>query len=417
VIKLVQALYGMKQAGRAWNACLNEVLTTKLGFERSQADTCLYSKQGQESMIWIAIFVDDILQVSKSQQEIRQFQTQLATHFDITSDTCHWILGIHIQRDWANGTMQLSQRQYIENLLDKFNLQSMKEAPTPDTTSDHLEQSQDNEIVLSANDKFLFQQIVGALIYLSVCTRPDIANAVRAVAMRSAEPTNRHLTAAKRILRYIKGTIDHVINYSKSEHNVITAFTDASWGENKTTRKSTTGYVIKLANGPISWKSKTQSAVTLSTCEAEYTALATTVQELVYILQLTQSAKIPLESYKAYVFEDNQGAIFLANNQATTNRSKHIDIKLHFVREVLQKGHIILRYCPTNHMIADLLTKALPSIRFKHLATQVLGITKHDYVFLPDSTAGGGVSSNLVTHYHRQNPKSFVDENEGKGNS
>jgi hypothetical protein len=307
--------------------------------------------------------------------------------------------------------MQLSQTQYVDDLLAKLNLQQMNDAQTPEAVNEHLEQKQDNETVLNANDKFIFQQLVGALIYLSVCTRPDIANSVRSVAMRSAEPTNRHLTAAKRILRYVKGTRSHVITYSKELVHVIQAFSDASWAENKANRRSTTGFVIRLANGPISWKSKTQTAVTLSTCEAEYTALASTIQELVYILQLTTTAKLPLQSNKVYLYEDNQGTMFLANNQATTNRRKHIDIKLHFVREVLNKGQIVLRYCPTNQMLADILTKALPRVRFKHLATQVLGITKQDYVFIPDSTDGGGVSGSKTTNsYHQQNQDRLGDD-------
>jgi hypothetical protein len=105
--------------------------------------------------------------------------------------------------------------------------------------------------------------------------------------------------------------------------------------------------------------------------------------------------------------------MFLANNQATTNRSKHIDIKLHFVREVLNKGQIVLRYCPTNQMLADILTKALPRIRFKHLATQVLGITNQDYIFIPDSTDGGGVSGSKTTKfYHQQNQDRKVDDDD-----
>jgi hypothetical protein len=393
IIELRQALYGMRQAGREWNQHLNEAIVSKLNFTRSDADPCLYHKQTDKQNIWLGIFVDDILQVAHHKSDIEAFQREIEQHFDMTHNDDTWILGIKIERDRTENTTIMSQEHYINDMLTRFSMQDMKPVSTPDTVGEHLEQTCETDAKLDSNGKFLFQQIVGGLLYLSICTRPDIANSVRAVATHSAEPTQKHLTAAKRIMRYIKGTKTETIKFTKTDNNIVIGFVDASWAEDRSNRRSTTGYIFKLAQGPISWRSKQQNSVTLSTCEAEYMALAHAVQEAIHILQLINSAKLEVQQHKIYLLEDNNSAIFLANNPSTTARTKHINIKVHFVREVIKRGQIVLRHCPTDKMIADILTKALPRIKFKDLATQVLGIKAHEYVFIPDCNIAGGVSS------------------------
>lgn len=218
-----------------------------------------------------------------------------------------WILGIKMERDKANGITTLSQTQYIKD----------------------LEVDRSDDVKLDLNGKFLYQNIVGALIYVSVCTRPDIANAVRQVAMRSAEPTARHLTATPR----------------------------------PTTKPTTSLLDLLTRVGPKIGRPADQqqdTSVTLSSCEAEYTALSQAAQEALHLIC------------------DNQGAKFIASNPTTSARSKHIDIKVHFVREVVR------------------VTKALASIKFKNLAMQVMGIKSNEFLLVPDSPIEGGVSVPLV---------------------
>ena len=315
---------------------------------------------------------------------MKAFDDELEKHFEVTHGSADWVLGIHIQRDLEQGTASMSQQKYIESLLVKYGLQDMSTKETPADPNQHLEVKQESDERLNENDTYLFKQIVGALLYLAVCTRPDIAEATRSVASCSAEPTKRHLIAAKRILRYLKHTISHKLTYTKPTLTQITGYVDANWAEDKANRKSVTGYAFFISGGAIVWKSKQQTSITLSSCEAEYTALAAAIQETVYLLQLVESAEIPLDNYTINLLEDNQSAIALARNPLTSSRTKHVDIRLHFVREILRRGSVVLHHCPTSKMVADILTKSLAKVKFKHLATQLLGLTAHEYVFVPE---------------------------------
>jgi hypothetical protein len=346
------------------------------------------------------------------------FKRDLSTHFELTQGDPSWILGIHIQRDLQLGSTKLSQQCYITDLLKKLGLQEMKSAPTPDSVAEHLEENT-SEPQLDENDKFLLQQITGALIYLATCTRPDISNAVRSVAACIKSPTQKHLQAAKRILRYIKGTADWSLTYSRDRSEpTIQAFVAASWAEDRSNRRSTTDFLFLLSHEPISWSSKQQPTVSLSSCEAEYKALAAATQEAVHLLQVISSAQLKLGSYTIQVFEDNMGAIQLASNATTNTKSKHMDIKLHFVREILKQGSICIHHCPTDKNIADLLTKALTNIKFNKMALQVLGINRHNFVVVPSSssTFEGGVSTNPMTPKPRTSPDdSAVSEHRDAG--
>ena len=231
-------------------------------------------------------------------------------------------------------------------------------------------------------------QLTGALLYLALCTRPDIASSVRAVATHAAEPTNRHLNAAKRILRYVKGTKERELTYTRDRNPIaIIGFCDASWAEDKANRRSITGFIFLLASGPISWKSKQQSTVALSSCEAEYIALTHAIQEALHLLQVLISAKLPSDSRTIQLMEDNQSAIAIASSNSINSKSKHFDIKLHFVRDVLRNGSVQVRFCPTDKNVADLLTKAISRVKFTHLALQALGINPTDFVVLPNTSS------------------------------
>ena len=259
-----------------------------------------------------------------------------------------------------------------------------------------------DDILLSENEKYIYQKIVGALLYLAICTRPDIASAVRQVGRFASEPTNRHLAAAKRILRYLKGTQALGLQYAKNkQQNKLQAFCDASWAEDRLNRKSTTGYLFQLAGGPISWTSKQQTTVALSSCEAEYIALALTIQEALHLTQLFSSAKFPIDSLIVDIMEDNQSAMSIAANSTNSSKSKHFDIKLHFVREVIAQGKIALHFCPTDKNIADILTKAIQRVKFNKLSLQLLGITPTEYIAVPaptptNSSLEGGVLTNYL---------------------
>ena len=212
-----------------------------------------------------------------------------------------------------------------------------------------------------------YQAIVGSLLYLSTKTRPDIAYAVSNVARFCARPTKQHWVALKRILRYLKGTVNYGLVYLESDKNPLIAYSDADWVGDTTDRKSTSGYVFMLAGAAISWRSSKQTCVAISTAEAEYIALSATVQEALWLQQLTSDLFGPKIQECTTILEDNQSTIALAKNQSTHGRTKHIDIKYHFIRDHVEARRVRLLYCPTENMLADMFTKGLSTKRFEKL--------------------------------------------------
>ena len=207
-------------------------------------------------------------------------------------------------------------------------------------------------------DQQLYQSTVGSLLYLSIATRPDITYAVSNVAKFCAKPTKQHWVAVKRIIQYLKGTQQYGLLYSKSDSNHCVGFSDADWGGDLDDRKSTSGYLFQVGGTAISWRSKKQTCVALSTAEAEYIALASAAQEPLWLQELL--ADLKKEDLKSItIYEDNQSVISMAKNPQFHGRTKHIAIKYHFIREQVSSGKLEMKYCKTNDMIADMLTKGL----------------------------------------------------------
>lgn len=203
--------------------------------------------------------------------------------------------------------------------------------------------------------KVPYQELIGSLLYLSGATRPDIAFAVNDLSRFNNNHAEPHWKALKRILRYLKGTIDMKLRYEKTENNDMVAYSDADWGADSDKRRSCTGYVVNMSNGAISWCSQRQSIVALSTTESEYIALSTTVREIIWLKQLAK--EVGNIQKNVIVHCDNQSAIDLGESEAYRPRTKHIDIRFHHIREKIENGVIDLVYIPTEKMVADSLTK------------------------------------------------------------
>ena len=213
-------------------------------------------------------------------------------------------------------------------------------------------------------DPIQYQSMVGSLLHAAKATRPDKAHAVGKVSKFCAAPTQAHLTEGKRIFRYIKGTIDLKLQYKPANEKLL-GYSDADWANDLNDRHSTTGNVFTMSGGAISWLNQKQATVALSTAEAEYIALGSATQEAIWLKQLL--ADLNTAPKKIEILEDNQSAIAMANNSAGHKRTKHIDIKHHFIREAVQIGTITLSYCPTANMLADVFTKQLPKTQFVNL--------------------------------------------------
>ena len=211
-----------------------------------------------------------------------------------------------------------------------------------------------------------YQEIIGSLVYLSISTRPDIAEAVGKLSQYMGKPNKEHWIGVKRVLRYLKGTPRYGLVYRKSKDFKLVGYSDSDWAGCLESRKSTSGYVFLLGNSVISWASKKQPVVALSTTEAEYIALCLAAQEAVWLRRLLKS--VQLEQKEATkICEDNQGAISISKNPRDTQRTKHIDIRFHFVRESIHKNVLTIEKCESRDQIADTLTKSLPRLAFEKL--------------------------------------------------
>ncbi|XP_075157801.1 uncharacterized protein LOC142231066 [Haematobia irritans] len=211
-----------------------------------------------------------------------------------------------------------------------------------------------------------YQSIVGALTYLSITTRPDIQHSVNKLAQRNVDPHVEHLTAVKNIFRYLAGTKNYKLIF-KAGQKGIQGYADADWASDTTDRKSTTGYIFFVNGCAVSWESKKQKTIALSSTEAEYMAMSNAAREATYLKRLM--AEIGYDSGEAVILNfDNQGAGKLAENPVFHNRSKHIDVKFHHVREVIRNKEVELKYCPTEDMVADILTKNLSRTKHNHFS-------------------------------------------------
>ena len=273
-------------------------------------------------------------------------------------------LGVNVHH--KNDKIFLEQSNFTETLLEKFDFTNAKPISTPVDTSMKLYKSGENEENFNTE---IYQSAVGALLFLSTRTRPDICFAVSTVAKYCVNPNKNHWQAVKRIFRYLKGTINLGISYSKSP-NPCVGYSDADFAGDLNDRKSTSGFCFMYGNGIVSWKTQKQTCVSISTAEAEYVSLSICSQEAVWLRKLLLDLKVS-DNNPMLIYEDNQSALCLAKNNKIHGRAKHISIKFHYVRDMVNTGVIRLQYCPTEDMIADIFTKGLSSARFIRLRSML----------------------------------------------
>jgi hypothetical protein len=370
VWRLRNSLYGLKQAPRVWYKKLHEKLCD-LGFCRSSVDHSIYSRNYNGSIFIIAVYVDDLILVTNSTNQLMETKKMLNTIFEMKDlGDAKWILGIEIIRDRSKRTLVLRQSKYIKDVLEKFGMHDCKPISTPMDVGSKLSKSMcpQTEDECKAMLNIPYRNAVGSLMYAMVATRPDIAVAVGAVSQYLNNPGIEHWKAVKRIFRYLKGTYDSGLELGGPElpdpNNIkLSGFCDADWGGNLDDRKSTTGYAFNVGSGSISWNSKKQPTVALSSTEAEYMATSGAAREALWLKSLLNDLGFS-QKQAICIFSDSQGAIALSKNPANHSRAKHIDIQHHFIRDLVEAGSIELKYCPTSTMPADMLTKQVP--RDKH---------------------------------------------------
>jgi hypothetical protein len=359
VIRLDQSLYGTRQAHRQFNIDLKEKLMS-LRFTSTFDDDSLYIRRDGDKFIYIHMHVDDGLVFSNSKEMVAEFKEAFKKLYSLKwNDNPSLHLGIKITRDRENHRIIVSQEHYLKEVLKRFDMLDSNANTTPLPNNIALEKA---NIV---DNTLPYQQVIGCLSYAAICTRPDIQYAVNYLARFSACYNRTHWTAAKHLLRYVKGTLDRGLVFSKHEDSPaskITAYTDADYDSCVITRRSTTGHGIMWRGCLISWKSKRQRTVALSTTEAEYMAISDAAKHLLWMRRminlLTQTSMEAADVITDMdLFNDNNGAVFLSQESAINQRSKHIDIRYHFIRDLVKNKKIQTRHIDTKSMPADMLTK------------------------------------------------------------
>lgn len=370
VCKLMKSLYGLKQASRAWNMKLNSVLL-RCGLQRSEADSCVYYSTCNDETLILAVYVDDMLVLSNSESTETKIVSKLMTEFEMKDlGEVSTLLGVNIQRN-EDGGITMDQSAYISNILVRFGMSDCNPISTPIDVNQKLSKSMcpSSESEKNEMQNVPYQEAIGCLMYVGQLTRPDICFALCLLSRFNKNPGKAHWTAVKRLIRYLKGTMNDKLRFS-SDSDDLRGFCDADWAGDVDDRKSTTGYVFTMQRAAISWSAKTQRTVALSSTEAEFMAMTSAVQESIWLKRF-ENELVPNSSPSIELNCDNKSAIHLAANASFSPRTKHIAIRSKFIQEKVSNGSIKINYLSTEFMKADIFTKPMFALRQEKLRKEI----------------------------------------------
>ena len=323
VLKLLKALYGTKQAGRCWNLEFTEFLLS-IGFKQCDFEPCLFSiTYSDNSFILLVVYVDDVLAAGNNPSSIESLLLKIEAKFSITRlGFPKWFLGIKLTKD-DTGSIYLDQSKAILDILKRFGMESLSSTHFPFHDKTQLLPIESAQQLTNQP----FRSLIGCIMYIMVCTRPDMTVPASLLGQFMANPGSQHWAAAKRVGRYLKGTTDLSLAFQPSSDfqpsNMITAYSDSDWGKDPTDRKSFSGYVLFVGSALISWKCRKQTAVALSTAEAEYMALALIATEVIWMRNLLSEIGFTQQG-PSIIHCDNRAAIHMATNDVIGPKSKHI---------------------------------------------------------------------------------------------
>jgi len=359
VLKLLRALYGLKQAGLAWWRTLRESMI-KLGFTGLTSDAGLFIWRNEHTFVIAVIYVDDSIFCGPDKELVNALKAKFMARWECRDlgDVTEF-LRMRIVRKGSK--VQIDQCAYLETVLERCGMQNCKFAATP-LPAGYIPEPVSPDTVIDPELRSRYQTVIGSLLYLTLGTRPDIAFAVTKLAQFAARPTKEHLNKALYICRYLAGTRNYNTEYDGSGGEGLIACTDSDWASDHASPKSQTGFFLKLAGGAISWTSRAQRTIALSSTEAEYMVLSDCSRQVVWMHTLLGELSYPL--YPIPICGDNQGSIFIASNPVTEKRSKHIDIRYHYIQEVVERKLVEIYFIDGDKNPADLLTKNLGHIKF-----------------------------------------------------
>jgi uncharacterized membrane-anchored protein YhcB (DUF1043 family) len=350
VCRLNKGIYGLKQSPRAWNNRIAKVLIDN-GLQQLETDNCIFVDK--RSLLFVVLYVDDGLVIGKTKEHLAKILASIKGEFEITVSPVRKYIGLEIDQDPKGITIR--QEEYIKKILKQFNMEDSNPVATPSTP----EIKKSTELVTAP-----YREAVGALMFLANISRPDIAFATGKVARSVENPTQSDWLNVKRIMRYLKGTSDLGITYPREGELHLEAYCDSDYGGDEKTRKSTTGLIITLNDSPVIWASRLQRTVSISTTEAEYNALTEVTKEVLWTRDLLQEINLD-QTNPTKIKCDNQSTLKIANNEEACRRTKHMAIKVRFVRDEIKRGTIETEHVPTKQQKADCLTKSLTKENFQ----------------------------------------------------
>jgi hypothetical protein len=350
---LNKSIYGLKQAARCWDNSIDGYLLAN-GYKKSTADPCIYIKSvvstsGKIDFVIIAIYVDDMNFLSNNVEMLKREKEAIGKKFQVEDlGEIHHVLGVTVTHNRRLRTLSISQKNYLQGVLKRFEMENCKAL------------SEEEKSV----DVKTYQIAIGCLNYATLISRPDLAVAVGVLSKFMSNPGLEHWKGVKRIFRYIQGTLNYGLLYtSDGNEPVLSGYSDADWGGDLTTCRSTTGYVFQIDKNTVSWCTKRQGCVSKSTTKAEYVALSTACQEGIWLRLLDE---VCIKQHDpTVIYEDNQGAIQLSKNPKFHSRTKHIDVSYHYIREQVNQNTVSVKYCATKDMLADIMTKGLSKVSFQ----------------------------------------------------
>lgn len=346
----------------------------------NKLDECIYLKVSGSNLIFLVLYVDDILLASSDLNLLQVTKKMLFNSFEMKDlGEAKYVLGIEITRDRSKHFLGLSQRAYIEKVLKRFNMENCSCGEVPMVKGEKFSTNQCPRNELEKKSMEHYASVMGSLMYAQTCTRPDLSFAVSVLGRYQSNPGQVHWTAAKKVLRYLQRTKNFMLGYGKSDNLEVFGYTDSDLGGCRDDGKSTSGYVFFLAGGAISWKSKKQNDISTSTMLAEFVACFEATKKVIWLknfigeTQVVDSITRPIK-----IFCDNQAAVFFSKNNKRTTTSLLMDIKVLKVRDLIKEKKIEIEYINSGLNIADPLTKALPVGVFKDHVTRMRVLESSD---------------------------------------